>query len=415
MKRTFWNTLLSLLLVMSLAPAARAAALDTTKLTITQETDKTVVTVAAESEEVLVALHTEGKTAKLTIPTVFTGNPTVYVLKDNTTVVEHSWIDENSNQIQFAVPGAGTYEIRQGTLPSLEQQLEDKESDIVLAANDTLADNYTVADATTIYANGNKIVGADGSKSLTAEGNLTLKDLNGDVDVFLDAGDGVTFGTDGKVTITAAISEKVGYGSVKVTAPENGEGNTVKMVTHTYFLLPGQTMVIMPDGTFAGGEVFAVEAADAVRPTYRVNYETHDNSHHLNTSGKIMAKCNGLYDHYTTITLTLQGTTGEKTLAAKIDGKDIVYASGIRVSEGSTILTLDDSYLNTLPVGEHTLTFSYDDGGKATGILKITQTVYTADTTNPKTGDPVLLAAAVMQISAMMLVLVIPCFERKRY
>ena len=136
-------------------------------------------------------------------------------------------------------------------------------------------------------------------------------------------------------------------------------------------------------------------------------YDAHDNSHKLGAKGTISARWNGLYDYYTSITLTQQGSSTAQKLAEKVNGKDVLSVTGVKVSEGSTVLTLESSYLNGLPVGNHTLTFHYSDGGYAESTLRISKDKEKrkADETNPKTGDPVLLAAAAMTLSASTLTL----------
>lgn len=57
----------------------------------------------------------------------------------------------------------------------------------------------------------------------------------------------------------------------------------------------------------------------------------------------------------------------------------VVDSSKYTVAEGSTIVTLESAYLETLSVGKHTVTFKYVDGEVSTGL-----TVLAAAATEPE-------------------------------
>lgn len=62
----------------------------------------------------------------------------------------------------------------------------------------------------------------------------------------------------------------------------------------------------------------------------------------------------------TSITMTFNGPV-EKFVRIEVDGK-VVDTANYTVKSGSTIITLNSAYLNTLPVGKHMLTAVYSDG-----------------------------------------------------
>lgn len=69
-----------------------------------------------------------------------------------------------------------------------------------------------------------------------------------------------------------------------------------------------------------------------------------------------------------------------KFVGIKIDGKDVDKAN-YEVKAGSTIITLKASYLDTLAVGEHTITVVYTDGS-TDGTFNVH-----AKANSPATGD----------------------------
>ena len=72
-------------------------------------------------------------------------------------------------------------------------------------------------------------------------------------------------------------------------------------------------------------------------------------------------------------------------LKVQVDGKDL-DASNYTVKEGSTIVTLKTSYLETLSVGKHTLAI-VSETGTATTEFTIKAAAVTDDTQSPQTGD----------------------------
>lgn len=84
--------------------------------------------------------------------------------------------------------------------------------------------------------------------------------------------------------------------------------------------------------------------------------------------------------------LTIRGN-GEfsKFTGVKVDGK-LLDQSNYTAKEGSTIITLKDSYLNTLSAGTHTVEILWTDGSASTAFTINANTSYKKDDV-PKTGD----------------------------
>lgn len=395
--RKIMNSVLCLLLVLSLATTALAASLDTTDLTINGNT----VVIGSGNDAVLKELARQGKTAKIAVPYA---EAEVYVLKDNSEIVPHNW--EKAGFIQFEVPGAGTYVITNGSVDTLEEQLAAGHKTIVLntGANPLIADRM-VEDGTVIHANGKGIQGTGTGKSLTAKGTLQIKKINGVESIFLDSGDKITFDAQGNAAIVPSLDRSVGYGSVKVTLLINGQP-----VTKTYFLVDGERLIISKDGKLSGNNVFASGNENDKLPVYGISYDAHDNAHVKGDSGNVVARCNGLFAYYTKVTITAPGSSTAQKLAEKVNGQDTTV-SGVKISEGSTVLTLKSSYLNTLNKGTYTLTFHFADGGSAAATLLIAEKPYVADKTNPKTGDPI--AAAVLTLFGSVTLLSVAWIQKR--
>lgn len=85
-----------------------------------------------------------------------------------------------------------------------------------------------------------------------------------------------------------------------------------------------------------------------------------------------------------------------KFVELRVDG-NVVDPKHYTKKEGSTIVTLNESYLSTLSVGNHTLTFIYTDGSTSTNFI-ITKV------NNPETGDNILLYISLGIISAIGIV-----------
>ena len=73
-----------------------------------------------------------------------------------------------------------------------------------------------------------------------------------------------------------------------------------------------------------------------------------------------------------------------------IDGT-LIDAKNYKAESGSTVITLNKEYVDTLSVGEHTIKVEFSDGGSATTKFEVkakqVNTEKTEDITNPQTGD----------------------------
>ena len=97
---------------------------------------------------------------------------------------------------------------------------------------------------------------------------------------------------------------------------------------------------------------------------------------------------------------------------------------------GSTIITLQDAYLKTLSVGEHTLKVTFADGGEANTKFTIKeqkkieennedtekeeQQENTNNVSNPKTGDNIIIYVAIFTVSVTGIVMIIVVNRKKQ-
>ena len=100
----------------------------------------------------------------------------------------------------------------------------------------------------------------------------------------------------------------------------------------------------------------------------------------------ITAGANGSWQKGTKDGLTFTSNAAYKHFQkVQVDGKDL-DASNYTVKEGSTIVTLKTSYLETLSVGKHTLAI-VSETGTATTEFTVKAAAVTDDTQSPQTGD----------------------------
>lgn len=98
----------------------------------------------------------------------------------------------------------------------------------------------------------------------------------------------------------------------------------------------------------------------------------------------------------------------------EVDGKKI-KASYYKVKSGSTIVTLKSSYLDTLSVGKHTLTFDYDDGSvDATFTVpsEVNNVVKAKSFNNPNTGDNI-VGNILLTVLSIIALIVLSIFTKK--
>lgn len=92
----------------------------------------------------------------------------------------------------------------------------------------------------------------------------------------------------------------------------------------------------------------------------------------------------------------------------------VVYVDGTGTTEytsksGSTIITLNKDFVNSLSVGEHTLKVAFNNGGEATTKFTIakaeettpTETTPTDNSKNPKTGDNIIMTISIFAIATL--------------
>ena len=98
-----------------------------------------------------------------------------------------------------------------------------------------------------------------------------------------------------------------------------------------------------------------------------------------------------------------------KFVGIKIDGKDVDKAN-YEVKAGSTIITLKASYLDTLAVGEHTITVVYTDGS-TNGTFNVH-----AKANSPATGDDfnIALYGSLMVVSVTALVVLLLASKKRK-
>ena len=101
-------------------------------------------------------------------------------------------------------------------------------------------------------------------------------------------------------------------------------------------------------------------------------------------------------------------------LKVQVDSKDL-DASNYTVKEGSTIVTLKASYLETLSVGKHTLAIVSETGTATTEFTIKAAAVVNDDTESPQTGDSsnMMMWVALLTASGAAL-LVLGVYTKKR-
>ena len=167
----------------------------------------------------------------------------------------------------------------------------------------------------------------------------------------------------------------------------------------------GTAVVTVPYVNTAGGMVlvYRVETDGTLTPmptTYdseegEVSWTTGGHSHYIITSAKAPVITKGTDAEWRSGTRTGLTFTSDAEfadfLSVKVDNR-VVDSEDYDVKEGSTVVTLKSSYLETLTAGKHTLTISSRSGDAETSftlIAKVSDTRKTgaAGSTIPETGD----------------------------
>lgn len=133
--------------------------------------------------------------------------------------------------------------------------------------------------------------------------------------------------------------------------------------------------------------------------TYPVDPETSATTYVLGSDGSIVIHASGALEDFVRLL---------------VDGKEVA-PSNYKLTEGSTIVTISGTFLNTLSAGEHTVTLEFKGGVAKTAIQIVKSSEPKPSPDNPKTGDnaALLLWTVLLLTSAMGVVTV--SFRRKQY
>ncbi len=172
---------------------------------------------------------------------------------------------------------------------------------------------------------------------------------------------------DGIVTLTAVADS--GYHFVGWY--EGVIGNSYFVEDHTNTLISSNaTYTVTIENALIIRAVFAedeVNNGDLNSPTYTI-IEGGNQTYYKGSNTNIVIKASGPVDK-------LQGM--------EIDNGNPINPSDYDIESGSTILTLKSSFLENSSLGEHTITFKYDDGEVETKITIAEATDNDDPTTNP--------------------------------
>lgn len=89
--------------------------------------------------------------------------------------------------------------------------------------------------------------------------------------------------------------------------------------------------------------------------------------------------------------------------------KKLVSKSNYKVTEGSTIITLKDSFTKSLKSGKHSIRVVFKDGGEASGnflVQRVSTQESISEITNPTTGDKIVLYIILLISSALGIVVI---------
>ena len=241
-----------------------------------------------------------------------------------------------------------------------------------------------------------------GTGSITSKGNVIIHKMGtaySPVTITLETGDKAAFGTDGNVTITANPTNLHGYDSVKVTLI----GSNGTSLSYYYFMrtggdLKGSVTVKPTSEIITSGHVLS---SSNTTPTYTV------------TAIKVNDKLGSSYTYGSTETITIESNGFHSCFSD-------VYVNGLKLAttayehkEGSTIITLKNSYLKTLSKGQYKVILTYADGNYSNEVSFYVVSAPKA-TWNPQTGDMILPAVFVMIAAAAGLGVLVYLGKKKK-
>lgn len=418
MKRKFLNILLCLLLVLSLAPGAMAATLDTAGVAVDNTPDnKTIVTISGD-DTVLKALDAEGKTAKIAVKTDFEEDTAVYVLlldDGEGQLMEDAWVTKGEEKlVQFTVPMAGTYEIYAGNPPAIsveEPVLELSETSYtydgtakepaVTVKNGTTvipASEYTVSYSGNVNAGTATVTVTDreGGRYQLSESTATftiaphqLSWFVGELSAGKDegqTGEASVTGTLGLSGIVSGETVSFTHGALVTsgfTATEPGTYNVAVVPAEGSWSFPENSNYLFPAGNPTITATVRKVQADPAEYAIKVDAGRHGRvtvSHSSAESG-------------TTVTITVKPDSDYKLKSLRVED-----------AKGGEVKLTDlgkGKYSFTMPAKDVTIEASFKRNWRAW-------------LDNPKTGDPIMAAAAVMLLSAASLTVMIPGAKKKR-
>ena len=274
---------------------------------------------------------------------------------------------------------------------------------VTLEKDSVLNDNLTVT-GIVIDMNHHKI---QGTGSITSDGTVTIQNIGrkeNAVTVLLETNDKVAFNADGYMTINANTTNTYGYDNVKITLPvTDTTTNTVKDVTFYYFLrTAGQvagSVIISPNGGVdTSGHV--LRSLNST-PSYLVNKISSTNG-------------TSTYKYGSSETITIESNGFHSCFSD-------VYVNGLKLSanayehkEGSTIITLKNSYLKTLGIGKYQVVLTFADGNQTSADNCFYVKSAPKAACNPQTGDIILTSVVVMIAAAAGLGVLIYMGKKKK-
>lgn len=275
-------------------------------------------------------------------------------------------------------------------------------SSFKLSRNEELKNSYTFTAATTTIDFGGKLIYGGGTITADTGKSINLSNIGpNEIDVVLGPGDKAVFGSDGTVTITAAENKNtsgqgVGYGEVLLTA-QTTSGSTSSIM---YFLGEEATLKVNPNGSLATTGQVITAAPNATKPTYYIT-QVDDGTN---------VTSNFVYGSSKTLTFSSNGFF-EGFVKVSVDGRELA-TTAYTAKAGSTIVTLNNSYLKTLTKGQHTLTMYFLDEQTASAnfyVVSASKPIW-----NPQTGDMIMTSVIVMAVAAASLAALLYIGKKKK-